>query len=333
MADPDLFDDFIAPNIRADIETRFYAKINQQSQLSEALKDPQFLEDPAKHVALFSDHGVVHVRDVTGQILHVLKTIHGVLIPTRSEQRMQWMQGYGVMVTYLHDIGMVDMSPFGRAMHPEFAAQAALDSGFDAIMAQLWADDRSGLAARLAQLDKAGVFAVSPQIVLREMAAMSMCHSKSKVPVELLNYCSILREILQAVQRADLNHQYCEQRLAKARRAAATVAGDGSDNETLAENLRAAEAAMNASNNATENRTAAAALEVHYTDFDRDGFALLTSANPDVQELFEDIIDTLCALRCADALRQRGTVLKTSGNYKVFVDQRSANAIYALRLD
>ncbi len=34
-------------------------------------------------------------------------------------------------------------------------------------------------------------------------------------------------------------------------------------------------------------------------------------------------------MRCASA----GTMLKTSGNYEVFVDQRSSNAIYALRLD
>jgi hypothetical protein len=51
------------------------------------------------------------------------------------------------------------------------------------------------------------------------------------------------------------------------------------------------------------------------------------------RELVEDVIDTLRALRCADALRQRGTALKTSGGYEVFVDERSANAVYALRPD
>jgi hypothetical protein len=51
------------------------------------------------------------------------------------------------------------------------------------------------------------------------------------------------------------------------------------------------------------------------------------------RELVDDVIDTLRALRCADALRQRGTALKTSGGYEVFVDERSANAVYALRPD
>jgi hypothetical protein len=42
-------------------------------------------------------------------------------------------------------------------------------------------------------------------------------------------------------------------------------------------------------------------------------------------------VDTLRALRCADALRQRGTVMKTSGNYEVFVDHTSAQGIVAVR--
>ena len=57
------------------------------------------------------------------------------------------------------------------------------------------------------------------------------------------------------------------------------------------------------------------------------------SGNTLARELIEDVIDTLRSLRCADALRQRGTVLKTSGNCEIFVDQRTANAIYALRPD
>ena len=65
----------------------------------------------------------------------------------------------------------------------------------------------------------------------------------------------------------------------------------------------------------------------------RDAFAWLEAVEGPARELVEDIIDTLRALRCADALRQRGTVLKTSGSYEVFVDQRSANAVFALRPD
>jgi hypothetical protein len=41
-------------------------------------------------------------------------------------------------------------------------------------------------------------------------------------------------------------------------------------------------------------------------------------------------VDTLRALRCADALRQRGTVLRTSAGYQVFIDRMTANAVYAM---
>jgi hypothetical protein len=70
-----------------------------------------------------------------------------------------------------------------------------------------------------------------------------------------------------------------------------------------------------------------------YADFERDAFQWLQSGHAAAHDLVEDVVDTLRALRCADALRQRGTMLKTSGNYEVFVDQRTSNAIYALRLD
>jgi len=56
-------DQFIAPHIRSAIEQRYDACINAQAQLQQALKDPLFLQNPSAHVALFADHGVVHVRD------------------------------------------------------------------------------------------------------------------------------------------------------------------------------------------------------------------------------------------------------------------------------
>jgi hypothetical protein len=60
-------------------------------------------------------------------------------------------------------------------------------------------------------------------------------------------------------------------------------------------------------------------------------FGWLTASDPATRALVEDVIDSLRALRAADALRMRGTVLKTSGQYEVFVDQRTANAVFAFR--
>jgi hypothetical protein len=68
-----------------------------------------------------------------------------------------------------------------------------------------------------------------------------------------------------------------------------------------------------------------------YKDFERDSFVWLTSDEPAPRDLTEDVIDTLRCLRSADALRQRGTTLKTSAGYEVFVSESSASSIYALR--
>jgi hypothetical protein len=74
-------------------------------------------------------------------------------------------------------------------------------------------------------------------------------------------------------------------------------------------------------------------LDRLYRDVERDSFRWLMATDVRARDLVEDAIDTLRALRCADALRQRGTVLKTSGGYEVFVDGGTASAIYALRME
>jgi hypothetical protein len=67
-----------------------------------------------------------------------------------------------------------------------------------------------------------------------------------------------------------------------------------------------------------------------YGDAEREAYLWLVSENADARDLVEDVVDTLRALRCADALRQRGTVLRTSAGYQVFIERMTANAVYAL---
>lgn len=274
--------------VRLAIERGYYERINALGDLNEILKDRSFLADPVGHPALFADHGVAHARDVARQILQVLDAVHGRLIPSRDAARLQWMKAYGVLVALLHDIGMVDPSPMGRAMHPEYAVQAVLGDGFDPVLADICAGDRGGLASRVAGLQAAGALGGQPaETVLREMLAMAKCHSKRKVPVALLNDVAGLRRAMQVAAAHDLERLYRWQR-----------GGEG----------------------------APAAGEAG-------GFAWLEAGSAAGREIVADAIDTLRALRCADALRQRGTLLKTSGQYEIFVDERTANAVYAFRPD
>jgi hypothetical protein len=230
-------------------------------------------------VALYADHGVVHARDVALMLLQVLDTANGRLIPTRAPDRLGWMKAYGVLLACLHDIGMADCSPVGRAIHPEFATHVVLGPELDCILRQL-RDDAGGIAARIIRLGRAGALGGrAPEAVLREARALANCHSKSKVPTELLNDPGALRRAMLAAATAEV------------------PARTGRPGPLHAD------------------------------------FTWLEMATGPGRELVEDVVDTLRGLRCADALRQRGTALKTSGGDEIFVDERSANAVYALRPD
>jgi len=296
--------DYLPESVRVWLETHYYARVNAQARMESVIREPSFWEGPAKHVALFSDHGVIHVRDVARQILQVLEAIHGVLIPARPPERFDdFMKGYGVSLAYLHDIGMADFSAFGRAMHPEFAAQAVFTPEFDEVVESIWTQDCGGITGRLWSLARAGTLAQPPELVLRELLALSMGHSKSKVPVAVLNDPALLRAVIQTCVGTDLPTLYPLRK---------TIASGQPIPRSPTQKVREA-------------------VSRHYLDFERDSFSWLVSEAAEVRALVDDVVDTLRALRCADALRQRGTVQKTSGGYEVFISQQTGNAVYALR--
>ncbi len=66
---------YLSADIRGWIEERYYARVNTQARLDQAAHDPDFLTGPRDHMALISDHGVIHVRDVARQVLQVLRNI------------------------------------------------------------------------------------------------------------------------------------------------------------------------------------------------------------------------------------------------------------------
>ena len=172
-------DRWVSTSIRDEIERRFYAKINEQASLSHLADDPAFMAAPAQHVGLFADHGVVRTRDVAHQVLDVLATAHGILIPRRSPQRFTFMQGYGVLLAYFHDIGMIDFSAFGRTMHPEFAAQAVFEPALDDLIDRIWLENSGGLAWTLLTLVDRGVIRQDPKLLLpRTTVALKLPQQK-----------------------------------------------------------------------------------------------------------------------------------------------------------
>lgn len=279
------------------IEKNYYEKINQELVLENVIKDPSFLENPLDHIALYTDHGVVHVRNVTALILDLIPRINGVLFPKRERERLEFIKGYGAILAYIHDIGMINATPFGRATHAEFIAHEVFSPEFEPLIDMIWQNNIGNVPWRILSIHHEHSFAVAPKIILRELLALAYCHSKTAVPINYINdpaelknrmqYC--LSHTLTNLYQQKKNHQQTDQK--------------NTGRQTL--------------------------LKQYYQDYLNESYAWLIDIQK--QSFIEDVLDTVRTIRCADALRQRGTDLKTSGNYQIFIDQKTANAIYALQ--
>ncbi len=323
-------DNYVSAAIRQQIEERYYSRINEQARLENLIHDPTFAELDGRHVALFADHGVIHVRDVIQQVLATLDTMHGILIPSRPAERLAWMREYGVLLALLHDIGMVDFSIFGREMHPETAAQAVFSAELEDIVELIWQDSGKSFAERLRELAEQDDCLQSPKLLMRELLALSMGHSKRKVPIEILNDPGRFRQVMIEAISADLQVLFLRQQSASYQPAEIDPSS-GDDQDIVADTGESSGLSSIKPPETNATRFENQVIASYYDDVATSAYQWMISSHPLAFQLLEDATDTIRILRCADALRQRGTVLKTSGSYEVFVDQRSANAVYALR--
>ena len=328
----DKVDRYLSQEIREEIENTYYAKINERGQLDNAVLDPEFLKNTLNHMTLYSDHGVVHVRDVARNILGVLETINGVLIPHRERQSLEFMKGYGVMLAYNHDIGLVDFTAQGRAMHPEFAAKKVFAKDYDEIVETIWNENWGNVAWRLINLVEQGVYEGDAKLILREMLSMSVGHSKSKVPIAILNEPCALRELMLRSISTEIQHLNYQQKIRTAEAKLHKLMENGSENEIqeqvhLVADLQAAYEEFCKGGTPIRDEV----IQRFYSDFEKEAYTWIDSDHPALQRLTLDVVDTLRALRVADALRQRGSTLKTSGGYPIFIDQNTANAVIALQ--
>ena len=62
-----------------------------------------------------------------------------------------------------------------------------------------------------------------------------------------------------------------------------------------------------------------------------DAFAWLDSPDPAHTALAIDAVDAVRLVRVADALRQRGTALRTAAGYEIFIDVETGQAVFSLR--
>lgn len=285
-------DPWMNPAARLEIERRYWEPIESTGSLETLLADPKFESAPDRHISLFSDHSGTHARDVASRVLVLLDEHHGTLFATRDPSRFAFMKSLGVWLAYLHDVGMVDARPEGRKMHAQFAAQLVFRPEFDDIVGPVCVEGI--LADRVSK-----TIDPDPKVVairLREFLTMALCHSKSAMPTDRLVDLTGLRAAMSTAVLTDLEAQ----RLAW-----------GDSHWTDASPAQAS------------------GHEHHYTTAGIAPFAWLDSPDPAEQELVADVLDTVRTLRVADALRQRGTDLRTSAGFEVFVDD-TGQAVFHL---
>lgn len=290
-----VLDAHLPPHVRIDLEERLWRPIEAQATLELLYDDPDFLANPGGHPAMFADHGVVHVRDVSIGLVRLLDTIDGVLLPGRSAPRRRFVETIGVAATYLHDIGMVDMSRAGRRTHALYASHASFGPDVSPLVDHLLAP--GPVRVRLDEVAAQAPFATSLEIVVREMLSMTVAHSKTAVPAAVLDDRTAFRRLLQRVLFTGMDDHRSGERLPSA------------------------------------DDPSPIRVEVHTDLYDDPlaSYGWLTATNGPHAELADDVMDALRAMRAADVLRQRGTVLRTSGGFEVCMDAETARAVCTLR--
>jgi len=299
MADPAgaAIDRHLAAELRSVLEERFWRPMVEGSTL-EALRDDHVDGGGSGgHAALFADHGIVHVRDVTLGVVDLAATVDGILLPRRPPDRREFVVGLAVIIAYVHDVGMYDPTPAGRRIHALYGAHLPFSGDMDDVIDRL-VTDAGPLVRRIAAVDAAAPFGVPSGVVLRELISLAVAHSKSAVPAPLLADVTALRTLMRHVVLTDLD----EHRGAGALPAPEDAPADG----------RGANARW-------------------YSDPVRDPYAWLDSPHAAHVALVDDAIDAVRLVRAADALRQRGTTLRTSAGHEIFIDAESGSAVVALR--
>jgi hypothetical protein len=154
------------------------------------------------------------------------------------------------------------------------------------------------LAQRLQAVQEAAPLRVPSHVVLRELLSLTLVHSKSLVPASLLDDRDALRKLIQRAVLTDLEtHRVADEALS-ARGADPFVASANAD---------------------------------WYESPLEDSFAWLTSQDVAHRSLADDVLDALRLLRVADALRQRGTSLRTTGGYEILIDAATGEVVFSLR--
>jgi hypothetical protein len=287
----------LSKDLRSILEERFWRRVEEVSTLEAVSGDGWVISTLGLHPALFADHGIVHVRDVAAGVVELAGIADGTLLPQRPADRQDFVVGLAVLIAYIHDAGMQDSTPEGRRIHALHAAQIPFSGEMDDVIAQLLACGGS-VASRIDAVKAVAPFGVPNDVVLRELTSLAVGHSKSTVPSALYaDYAGFRRAMQRAILIGLDDH----------RRDGAGIGVDGDLPSQLCSNAR------------------------WYVNPALEAYAWLDSPHPAHRALAEDAVDAVRLVRAADALRQRGTTLRTAAGYEVFIDVETGQAVFSLR--
>jgi hypothetical protein len=286
----------LSQDLRSIIEERFWRQVEEVSTLERLSGDGWVMSGPGLHPALFSDHGIVHARDVAAGVVELAKIANGPLLPSRPPDRQEFVLGLAILLAYIHDAGMHDPTPEGRRIHALHAAQIPFGGAMDDVIDALCASS-GPVVSRIREVSAEAPFVVPDYVVMRELTALAVGHSKSTVPAALYADFAAFRKVLQRVVLVKLSDH---------RR----VGGRLNPEEELPSDL------------CTNARW--------YDDPEREAYTWLDSPHPAHRAFADDAVDAVRLVRAADALRQRGTTLRTAAGYEVFIDVETGEAVFSL---
>lgn len=317
----------VSPAFRIAMEKKYYEKINERAKITQALQDPAFLVHPLKHISFSNDHGIVHVRDIAVRTLTLLDALNGIHFTKRNSARLEFMKGLGAIFAYVHDIGMLEVNDLEEDYHEIIAAQTVFQANFEENLTLLWEDNSGNVAWRITKLALQKALPHHSKNILREILSMAGLHTKKICPIESLNAPSELRQLIQDIIAYPLAYQILQQKYSTAEKQLKAAQNlDPQRKAKYEQQKNIAEKSLTDFGKPAINKS----LSLYYTDIFQESYQWLTSENPEVVELREDVLDTLRVLRAANASRQRGAKLRATGEHQIFLDHHSAKAIFAV---
>ena len=189
-------DRYLPEDVRTILEERFWHTVEEKSTVEAFSRDRTILTAPDTHPAFFSDHGVVHARDVAAGTLELADVVDGRLLPAPA-CRPPGVRHGSRGLDRLHPRRGDERSDARRPSRPRDLC------GADAVLAcngrragPALGERRLGLS-RIRSVGAVDPFRIPDEVVLRELASLALAHSKSMVPATLHADFPRFRSVLQ----------------------------------------------------------------------------------------------------------------------------------------